>query len=75
MRMADYPLKMNEFHCHGALFLWQLQHFMNMGCLSNTVAMATFTRFLFRITANLLDKICYYASRMKEHSLNDSKKI
>ena len=31
-----------------ALFLWQLQHFMNMGCLSNTVAMTTVT-FLLRL--------------------------
>ena len=75
MRMADYPMKMNEFHCHGALFLWQLQHFMNMGCFSITVAMATFTRFLLRITANLLDTICYYTSRMNEPFLNDSKKL
>ena len=49
------------------------QHFMNMGCLSYTVAMATFTRFLLKITANLIDKICYYASRMNELSLNGSK--
>ena len=41
MQMAGYPFKMNEFCCHGALFPWQPQHFMNMGCLSNTVAMAT----------------------------------
>ena len=73
--MADYPFKMNEFCCQGALFLWQLQHFMNMGCLSNTVAMATFTRVLLKITATLIDKICYYASRMNEPSLNDSTKL
>ena len=66
---------MNKFCCHGALFLWQLQHFMNMGCLSNTVTMATFTRFLLKITANLIDKICYYASCINELSLNDSKKL
>ena len=36
--------------------------------------MATFSRFLLRITANLVDKICYYASRMNEPFLNDSKK-
>ena len=34
------------------------------GGLSNTVAMATFTRFLLKVTANLIDTICYYASRM-----------
>ena len=73
MRMADYPFKMNEFLCNGALLLWQLQHFMNMGCLSNKVAMATFTRFSLKITANLINKICYYASRINEPSLNDSK--
>ena len=75
MRMADYPFKMNEFCCHGALFLWQLLHFMNMVCLSNTVAMATFTRFLLKIIANLIDNICYYASRMDELSLNDREKL
>ena len=41
---------MNDFCCHGALFLWQLQHSMNMGCLSNTVAMATFMRFLLKLS-------------------------
>ena len=75
MRMADYPFKMNEFCCHGALFLWRLQHFMNMVCLSNTVAMATLTRFLLKIIAKLIDKICYYASRMDELSLNYSEKL
>ena len=65
---------MNEFCCHGALFLWLLQHFINMVCLSNTVAMATFARFLFDIIVNLIDKICFYASRMDEPSLNGSKK-
>ena len=52
------PFKMNKFCCHddGALFLWQLQHFMNMGCLSNTVVMAIFKRFLLKITANVIDK-------------------
>ena len=29
---------------------------------------------LLKITANLIDKICYYTSRMNEPSLNDSKK-
>ena len=74
--MADYPFKINECHCHAALFLWQLQRFMDMGCLSNIVAMATVTRLFFfqkKITANLIDKICYYASHMNESSLNDSK--
>ena len=47
---------------------------MNMGCLSIMVAMPTFTRFLLKITANLIDKICYYASCINEPSLNDSKK-
>ena len=46
--MADYPFKINECCCHAALFLWQLQHFMNMGCLSNTVAMATVTQFFLK---------------------------
>ena len=44
---------------------------MNIGCLRNMVAMATFMRFLLTITGNLIDKICYYASR----TLNDSKKF
>ena len=64
VRMADYPFKMNEFCCHGALLLWQLKHFMNMGSLSNTITMAAFTGFLLKITANLIDKICDYSSRM-----------
>ena len=75
MRMTDYPFKMNEFCCHGALFLWQLQHFMNMVCLSNTVDMATFMRFLLKIIAKLIDKVCYCASRMDEPSLNDIEKL
>ena len=73
MLMVDYPFKMIEFCCHGALFLWQLQHFMNMGCLSNRVAMTTFRRFLLKITTNFIDKICYNALCTNEHSLNDSK--
>ena len=64
---------MNEFCCHGALFLGQLKHFMNIEYLSNVVAMATLTRFLLEITANLIDKICYYASHMSEPSLNGFK--
>ena len=75
MRMADYFFMMNEFCCHGALFLWQLKHFMNMWCLSNIAAMATFTRILHKIIANLVDKICYYASRMNYPSLNGSLKL
>ena len=55
--MADYPFKMNKLCCHGTLFLWQLQHFVNMGCLSNMVAMATFTRFLLKKITNLIDNI------------------
>ena len=42
MRMADYFFKLIEFCCHGALFLWQHQHFMNTWCFSNMVVMATF---------------------------------
>ena len=69
---------MNKFCCHGALLAWQLQYFMNIGYLSNTVAMVTFTRFLLKITAliviaNWLDKIYYNALHMNEPSLNDSK--
>ena len=75
MRMAGYPFKMNEFCCHGVSFLWQLQHFMNMMCLSNTVAMATFVRFLLKIIGDLIDKICYSASRMDKLFLNDSEKL
>ena len=75
MRMADYPFKQNECCCLEALFLWQLQHFINMGCFSNTVAMATFMRFLLKISAILIDKTCHYALHMNEHCLNDSKKL
>ena len=38
------------------------------------VAMATVTRFLLKITENLIDKICYYASYLSELSLTNSKK-
>ena len=48
---------------------------MNMGCVSNTVAMATFTRCLLKITTNLIDKLCCYASCMHEPSLNYSKNV
>ena len=41
-------------------------------CLSNKIAMATFTRFLLKIIKNLIDKICDYVSRMDDPSLNDS---
>ena len=75
MSMADYFSKMNEFCGHGGLFLWQLRHFMNMRCLSNMVAMATFTRLLNKMSAKLIGMICYYASCMKEPSLNDSKRL
>ena len=57
MCMADYPFKMNEWFCNEASFLWQLQHFMKMRCLSNMVAMAMVTRLLLKITANLIDNI------------------
>ena len=72
IRMTDFPFKMNEFSCHAALFLWQLQHFMNMGCLNITVAIASHM-ILAKINFKLNRKICYYASRMNESSLNDSK--
>ena len=75
MHMADYPFKIRKFCCHRTLILWQLQHFMNMGCLRNTFVMATFTRFLRKITAKLIDQICFYASCINEPSLNDSKKM
>ena len=75
MCMTDYFSKLNEFCCHEALFLWQLRHFMNMRCLSNMVVMATFTRLLNKMSAKLIGMICYYASRMNEPSLNDSKKL
>ena len=45
MCVDDYPFEMNKFCCHGALFLRQFQHYMNMGCFSNTVPMATVTWF------------------------------
>ena len=43
-----------------------------------TKVMVTFMQFLLKITARLLDKICYYASHashMNEPSLNDSEKL
>ena len=55
--------------------LWQPQHFMSIGCLSNTVAIVTFTRFLRKIIAKLIDKICYYASHINYPSLKDSQKM
>ena len=42
---------------------------MGSGCLSYTVAMVTFLR---KIIENLIDKICYYASRMNYPSLKDT---
>ena len=48
---------------------------MNMVCLSNTAAMATFTRCLLKIIANVIDKICYYVSRIDQPSLNNSEKL
>ena len=48
-------------------------HFINMGCLNNMVVTATFKRFLLKIIAYLINKICNYASCMNEPSLNDSK--
>ena len=47
---------------------------MTLGCFIYMVAIATVTRFLLKITANLIDKICYYASHLTEPSLNNSKK-
>ena len=78
MRKAVYSFKMNEFV--GSIvavepfFYGNSQHFMNTGCLSNKIAMVTVTRFLLRITANLIDKI-WYVSHMNKPSLNDSKKM
>ena len=73
--MAAYFFKMNKCFWHWALFLWQPQNFMSIGCLSNTVAMVTVTRFLRKIIANLIDKICYYASHMNYPFLKDSQKL
>ena len=67
--MAVYFFKMNGCFWHVALFLWQAQHFVSIGCLSNTVAMVTFTRFLRKIIENSIDMISYYASRMNYPSL------
>ena len=41
--------------------------------LSHMVATATFTRLLNKTSSKLIGMICYYASRMNEPSLNDSK--
>ena len=68
MRMTDYPFKIN-----GALFLWHVHHFVNMGCRSDTLATATNTRFFLKMISNLIDKICYYVSHMNESSLSDRK--
>ena len=48
---------------------------MSIGCLGNTVAMVTFTHFFHKILAYLIEKICYYTSRMNYPSLKDSKKL
>ena len=48
---------------------------MNIGCLSNTAAMVTFTQFFCKIIAYVIEKICYYASHMNYPSLKDNKKI
>ena len=64
--LADYFSKMNEMCCHGVLFLWQLRNLMNMRCLCNMVAMATFTRLLNKMSAKLMGMVCYYATRMNE---------
>ena len=45
---------------------------MNVGYLSNTVAIATTAQFFLKLTANLIGKICCYAPHMNESSLNDS---
>ena len=66
---------MNEYFWHGAVFLWQPQHLMSIGCVSNTVAMVTATRFLGKIIANLIDKIFYYTFRMNYSSLKNSQKL
>ena len=60
----DYPFKINECCCHAALFLWQLQHFMNTGCLSNTVVM-TIVTFVFTLMADYpfkINKFCCHAA-------------
>ena len=48
---------------------------MNIGCVSNTITMATFLRVFLKLTASLIDKKYYYARRMKEPSLNGSKNL
>ena len=35
MSMADYLFRTFEFCCHGGLFLWRHQYFMNIKCFSN----------------------------------------
>ena len=37
MRVVNYPFKVKKKCYNGALFLWQLQHFMIMGRLINRV--------------------------------------
>ena len=75
MCMVAYFSKMNEFCCHGALFLWHLGHFMNMRCFSNMVAMATLMWRLNKMSSKLIEMIRYYASCMNAPSLTDSKKL
>ena len=60
MHMADYELVLLPW----SLVSMATPAFYEYGCLSNTVAMATFMRFLHKVIANLIDYICYYALRM-----------
>ena len=61
LSMDDYFFNLTEFCCHGTLFLWQHQHFMNIRCFINTVALTTFMWCLHKVSAHLQDKICCYA--------------
>ena len=72
--MAPYFFKMNAHFWYAAPHV-RPYHFMSIRCLSNTVAMVTFTWFLSKIIANLIDKICYSASRMNYPTLKNSQKL
>ena len=65
MTMPDYFFKIIKFCHHGALFLWQHHHFVNIRCFSNVVAMTTFIWLLHKVSAHLKDKICYYEPCLK----------
>ena len=73
MLMADYPFKINKCCCHAALFLCNSSILWTWGASVIQLPWQQSHDFSKKITANLIDKICYYALHMNESALNDSK--